>query len=265
MRDGQKDKVRSYFSNISDEYVRVSNGSKQDSVRSYIFFSRKKYVMDMFDLKAGRVLDIGCGPAVLTEDLLRRDCEVWGIDISEKMVKEAKRRMINRGFNEKFHFNTGDIESLDFPDEYFDFVLCIGVLEYLREDSKVLNEIRRVLKDRGQLIISVPNMASPFALFDKIALFIARRFLKSKGEISPNRLFFRDDIIVKQYLPWKLNRLLEDNGFRINKTVCHAVRSSALNIILPKLTLFFMKKLEFLTSSPLRWTGINYIVRASKE
>lgn len=264
MNSRQKDNVRSYFDNISGEYTCVSDGKAGDSVRSYIFSSRKKYVMDMVALKGGRVLDIGCGPAVLTEKLLRNSCEVWGIDISEKMVEEAKKRMIDRGFNGRYHFNTGDIERLDFPDAYFDSVLCIGVLEYLKEDSKALNEIRRVLKDRGELIISVPNMASPFVLFDKIALFIARRFLMSKVEISPNRLSFRQDIIVKQYLPWRFNRLLKDNGFEINKTICHAVRSSFLNLILPRLALFFIKRLEFLTISPLRWMGINYIVKASK-
>ena len=92
MSDSQKDKVSSYFSNISEEYACVSNGNDQASVRSYVFSSRKKYVMDLFDLKGGRVLDIGCGPAVLTETLLRNDCEAWGIDISEAMIEEAKKR-----------------------------------------------------------------------------------------------------------------------------------------------------------------------------
>lgn len=265
MKDSQKDKVKSYFNNISSEYASISNGNNSDSVRSYIFSSRKKYVMGLFDLKGGRVLDIGCGPAVLTERLLRNGCEVWGVDISEKMVEEAKKVMTDKGFDGKFHFNTGGIERLDFPDAYFDFVLCIGVMEYLKEGSRVLNEILRVLKDKGQLIVSVPNMASPFAVFDKMALFMARRVLKPWVKISPDSLSFREDIAVRQYLPWRFNGLLRDTGFRINKTVCHAVRSSVLNRIFPGLALFFIKRLEFLEDSPLRWMGVNYIVRASKE
>lgn len=265
MKGNQKDRVRSYFDKTSGEYAGISNGNNPDSVRSYIFSSRKKYVLDMLGLKGGRVLDIGCGPAVLTERLLRNGCEVWGVDISEKMVAEAKKIMSDKGFDGMFHFNKGDIERLDFPDAHFDFVLCVGVLEYLKEDSMVLSEIWRVLKDKGQLIVSVPNMASPLALLDKMALFLASRVLKPWLKISPASLFFRGDVAVRQYLPWMFNGLLRDAGFSINRTVCHAVRSSVLNRFFPGLALFFIKRLEFLANSPLRWIGINYIVKASKE
>ena len=266
MNNKEGDKITSYFDNTAEEYARVSGGGEQDSIRSYIFSSRKRYVLDMFDLKAGRVLDIGCGPAVLTEELLKNNCEVWGIDVSDEMVKEAKKRMEGKGFSERIHFNMGDIERLDFPDAYFDFVLCIGVIEYLKEPSRGLTEIRRVLKDKGKLIVSVPNMATPFVLFDKMALYMAKLFLKSRTKVYPDRLCFRDDIIVRYYLPWRFNRLLSDNGFSVDKTVFHAVRSSVLNAISSKLALFFIKKLEFLSTIPLiRRIGINYIVKASKE
>jgi len=272
MADRQKHTITAYFNDISGEYVDACDVRNQVSVRSYIFSSRKRRVLDMFNLKNGRVLDIGCGPAVFTEELLKNGCEVWGIDISENMIKQANKRMQEKGFKEKFHFSTGDIEKLDFPDGNFDFVLCVGVLEYLKDDPAALKEIRRVLKDRGEAIITVPNMASPFVLFDKAVLVITRLFLrmlhdtlKLKIKISPKRLSLRDDIIHKYYLPWRLDVELEKNGFEINMRRFHSFGISGLNYVSPQLALYLMKKLEFLTNYPLRQLGIDYIIRASKR
>ena len=89
----QKENAKAYFDNISEEYAGVYAKDNSDSLRAYIFFTRREYVRDMLDLEGGNVFDIGCGPGIMTENLLKRNCRVWNIDISESMLEKARQRM----------------------------------------------------------------------------------------------------------------------------------------------------------------------------
>ena len=275
MLDNQKDSIKTYFDGVADDYDRACHLSdRQDSARTYIFSMRKKYVLDMANIKNARVLDIGCGPGVFTKELLKNGCEVWGIDVSEAMIGLAQKRAKEEGYYKNFHFSVGDIENLNFPDKNFDFVFCVGVLEYLKDDSAAIRQMNRVLKDNGRIIITVPNITSPFVLVDKAVLTAVNIFLKIlngvlnlvniKIRIPFERLSFRNDIVDKYYFPSVLNRNLEAAGFKIDRVMFHAFRSVTLNSISPRLGLFFMKKLEFLKDSFLKRAGIDYIVKASK-
>ena len=53
-------------------------------------------------------------------------------------------------------------EKLPFPDDYFDLVLSHEVLEHVQDDQQAINEILRVLKPGGRLILFVPNRGYPF-------------------------------------------------------------------------------------------------------
>ncbi|MDP3732456.1 MAG: methyltransferase domain-containing protein [Candidatus Omnitrophota bacterium] len=267
----QKDSVKKYFSDTSEDYNAAYDANRQ-TLRSYVFSLRKQHVFNLINLKAGgRVLDVGCGPGVFAEELLKSGYEVWGIDISEEMVKLAERKMQEKGIRGIFHFNTGDIESIDFPDKYFDFVLCVGVLEYLKEDSRALNEVRRVLKDGGKAIFTVPNIASPFSLLERLSVIILKfifRILKVCGinvKKPQESLLFRSDLHDRYYLPWRFNRKLLKSGLKIEQGIFHLYRIAFMNAVSPSLTLFFTRKLEFLSKTPFYWMGINYIVMVSKD
>jgi SAM-dependent methyltransferase len=57
-------------------------------------------------------------------------------------------------------FATCDVDQgTNFEDETFDFITCIAVLEHLFNPFEVVEEFRRILKDGGRLLISVPNVA----------------------------------------------------------------------------------------------------------
>lgn len=263
---GQKENVKAYFDNISEGYDGVYAEDSSVSLRAYIFFTRRKYVQDMLDLKGGNVLDIGCGPGIMTEDLLKRNCRVWNIDISESMVEKARQKMQFTEAGERAHFMVGDIEKLQFEDKYFDAVLCVGVLEYLSDDRIALKEIARVLKPGGSAIFTVPNMASPFTLLEKIVIFIAKVFLKIFSSVSiRDSLLFRDDIIDRYYYPWRFNTALQNSGFKINKKIFHAYRLSFLNLLSKRLSLSFTQRIEWLKKTPLSWMGVNYMVKVTRR
>jgi ubiquinone/menaquinone biosynthesis C-methylase UbiE len=146
----QRDKVKDLFDDRADLYFK-------EREKEHAFVIQKNCVLRMFDKDGGKVLDIGCGPAVMTDDLLRRGCTVCGIDVSEKMIDLALAKMENHDLRQNACFSVGDIENLEFPDGHFDAVICMGVLEYLLDDRPAISEMSRVLKPGGIAIITTPS------------------------------------------------------------------------------------------------------------
>lgn len=98
--------------------------------------------------KGAKILDVGCGDGVLGERLIKeKNCTVYGIDLDEVGVAEAKRRGVKA--------KVWDIDSgLPFGDKSFDVVIANEVLQYTSNPNFVVAELLRV----GQTtIISFPN------------------------------------------------------------------------------------------------------------
>jgi len=93
----------------------------------------------------GRVLDVGCGAGDFCEAIkfYRPDLEIFGIDLSQKAIKVAKKRV------QKAVFKVADAQELPFKDDYFDAVVCFDLIEHVEFPQKVLGEIYRVLKPGG--------------------------------------------------------------------------------------------------------------------
>lgn len=96
-----------------------------------------------------RILDIGCGTGALTKELEQYG-EVVGVDFSSDAVEYCKQRGLN-------NVQQGSAEATGCMPESFDIVLCLDVLEHLKEDTKGIMEIKRVLKEGGITIVFVPT------------------------------------------------------------------------------------------------------------
>lgn len=109
----------------------------------------------------GDILEIGCGIGNFTKSLLKFG-NVWAIDINEENLNQTKAVVRNKA---KVGF--GDIEQNQyfFTKKSFDCIVCINVLEHIREDVRALRNMYKLLKKGGVLIILVP--AHPF-LFGSI-------------------------------------------------------------------------------------------------
>ena len=95
-----------------------------------------------------KVLDLGCGDGVLGEKLAKeKTCSVFGFDLDEVAVKEAKRRGIK---SKLLDMDDG----LPYPDKYFDICLLSDVLQYSSQPDFVISEALRVGK---KVIIEFPN------------------------------------------------------------------------------------------------------------
>lgn len=119
----------------------------------------RKEVILSFISKEKDILDVGCGWAVLSSYLANKGYNVTAIDNSQ-IELEFAQETINR-YKVPVTLKLGDAQRLDFPDESFDLVIYEEMLEHLDLPLAALQEVRRVLRPGGKIILSIPNNKSP--------------------------------------------------------------------------------------------------------
>ena len=110
----------------------------------------KEVLAEIFKGKM-RILDIGTGTGFLAIILAELGHEVVGIDISEEMLKVARRKAADKGV--RIDFRIGDAENLPFDDEEFDATICRHVLWTLPNPERAISEWKRVVKKGGKVVI----------------------------------------------------------------------------------------------------------------
>jgi len=98
-----------------------------------------------------RLLDLGCGNGSKLIEFAERGYDVFGVDVSGDSV-EACRKILPAG-----HFVRSELEGIDLPGGYFDYIRIDNTLEHVPDPLEVIRECRRLLKRGGQLIIHVPH------------------------------------------------------------------------------------------------------------
>ncbi|MBL8346484.1 MAG: class I SAM-dependent methyltransferase [Rubrivivax sp.] len=107
-----------------------------------------------------RWLDAGCGAGTLTQTLARLGAQGEAVDGSPAMIAAA-RQMGGDCSSGPFQFRVvHTVESLPYPDESFDGVLCSSVLEYLERPGAALSEFARVLRPGGRLLLTAARTGS---------------------------------------------------------------------------------------------------------
>jgi rhodanese-related sulfurtransferase/phospholipid N-methyltransferase len=113
-------------------------------------------LVELGKLKPGQtVLDLACGEgpvAWLIAPRVRPGGRVIGVDQSEKALQTARRLVESAGVSE-IELQVGRAEALEFPGETFDAVFCQLGLEMCESPARVLDEIVRVLKPGGRLVV----------------------------------------------------------------------------------------------------------------
>ena len=147
-------------------------------------------------LKPGMtVLELGCGAGYFTQELARSGADIIAIDVSPELLEIARTKCSSQNVE----YQIQNAYALSYSEAVFDSVVGSSVLHHL-EIEEALRDIYRVLKPRGSIYFTEPNMLNPQIAIQKNIPWIKRKLGDSPDETA----FFR----------WKLWRLLERIGYR---------------------------------------------------
>ena len=132
-----------------DMFYETDLGIAVDTIEKRIITSLLEDIPDV------PMLELGCGTGHWTEFLTRQGFRITAVDYSEEMLKIARQKSIKNAV-----FLEGDAAKLPFPDQSFSAIISITMLEFTDDPNIVLNEIDRVLKPDGQLILGCLNSES---------------------------------------------------------------------------------------------------------
>ncbi len=164
-------------------------------------------------IKKEKILEIGCGRGFYLKALrdINPKIEITGIDLNQKYLNVAKKYVDDKNVK----IIKGDATKLKFKNNTFEAIIASEILEHIKDDKKAMEEIKRVLKPKGIVMISVPNQEYPFC-WDPLNWCLERIFkthVASKiwwlagiwaGHV---RLYKEDDLVEK----------IEKSGLKIKK------------------------------------------------
>ncbi len=166
-----------------------------------------------FDQHAGeRVLEVGCGMGTDLFQFASAGAIVSGVDLSAVHARIASGRFALYGL--KANLLLGDAEDLPFPNHSFDVVYTFGVLHHTPDARRAVDEIRRVLRPGGRLIVGVYHRYSAYYLCTVLleSYLLARRFLQESYRRTLSRIEHREQSdacpLVRLYSRRQLRTLL---------------------------------------------------------
>ena len=189
-----------------------------------LHLARYNYAAKMASGK--KVLDIACGPGYGSKMLLDAGAtQVIGMDIDNKTINQAQSDYPESGLT----FKVGNAEAIELDDASIDMVVSFETIEHLNHPGKFLDEVMRILKPGGKLILSTPNrnITSPLPLFKPGNVFHEHEFKKSELISLIKKSGFKDI----QYLGQQSIQKKNLKKFLITQSITQVIRTWGLRKI----------------------------------
>ncbi len=221
-----KEQVTDLFTKTVDDWAKFYDDPAPRTLTAQNFVSRRRFAIQMIEArleKGSKILDVGCGTGHLAAELAKRGYDTWGTDLSTGMIDYARAN-----YNAD-RYQVADIEKIPFPDNMFDGIVCLGVMEYLASDGPALDEMRRVLRPGGYAVITTPSSICPFFYIDRSIINLrfglirpvmgaVRRVVGGKlSDASPY-----PKVQHRRYRKGNWEKLLKSHGLELDDWVCHA-------------------------------------------
>ncbi|MCX8118181.1 MAG: class I SAM-dependent methyltransferase [Desulfobacterota bacterium] len=175
----------------------------------------------------GKLLDAPAGTGALSRRLKEAGFEVLAVDIEPSLFGAEGISCLRANLN----------APLPFPDESFEFVLCSNGIEHLEDPFQFIRECYRVLKTKGKLLITTPNLLNLKARLAN--LLVGFNLFTGRPCNEVDAFAGGEHIHLANY--FELRVMLHRNGFRILKVTTHQYSNTAM-------VLFFLFPLIYLAT-----------------
>lgn len=144
---------------------KLKNFVKRSVLNYYLGYGSKKFWQSVFYspflrisfyprfVSGGRILDLGCGAGKYLHYLEELGWDGYGLDVSKRAVEGARASGLDQ-------VSEGELKDANFPNDFFDAVNMHHVFEHLPNPNETLQEVKRILKPGGEVIITLPNFSS---------------------------------------------------------------------------------------------------------
>ena len=241
-----------FFNDTSSSYLAEY---ERETPEGYSFRVRREKVFELLPSGANKhLLDLASGPGIMIKGLRERGYRVMCVDAAPEMIELAKK--IAPG-DVDVACEVGDAYSLRFADASFEVVTAMGLIEYLDDEHRYLAETNRIVAPEGIAIITVPNVWSPWRIWN--------RFLRMLIKIiKPHK---QTKLLHREYTRTRMRDLLVQHGFEIEMVYYYNFKiiPYPFDRIFPRATVRFSALCEKLDNTPLRFLGTGFIVKAKKK
>ena len=163
---------------------------------------RLEYILSKCNLNNKKVLDIGCGGGILSEELCKQGAEVTGIDSSSKSISIAKQHAEQNNYDIEY-INKSIFEITDIGT--YDFVICFEMIEHINEPNNLIKKIKEhSSKNSGLFISTINRNLKSFVLAKMMAEYILNYVPKGTHQYA------------KFITPYELTKMLDNNNYKLN-------------------------------------------------
>ncbi len=169
MIEERKNKEAEFHDTLRHEKLKDNSLEFERLTSNYKFYSitrESQNFVDKFLIKncsGKKVLDYCCGEGKISIFLAENGADAFGIDISPVSIQNAKAGAKKRGLKNASFF-VMDAEKLEFGDNFFDLIICSGVLHHLNI-GKAYQELFRIINPGGKVICVEPLAYNPIFQF----------------------------------------------------------------------------------------------------
>ena len=210
-----KNFVRSMFNNIAPTYDKLNHILSLNIDKIWRKKAVKRICKNLRNSES-HVLDVACGTADSSIALAKAGIPfVTGVDISEGMIKVGEEKIKSLNLN-NINLKVEDCENLSFEDNSFDSAFIAFGIRNFEDKKKGLNELRRVLKDNGHLLIlelSVPQNKILLSLYKLYFLHILP-FIGKKISGDSKAYTYLPNSVMNFPKPKEFMAMMEECGFK---------------------------------------------------
>jgi ubiquinone/menaquinone biosynthesis C-methylase UbiE len=183
---------------------------KQNPSEDYrSFFEAEKEFLKKNLRKDQEILEIGCGTGETIEFLSPLVKEITGIDNDKYAIEKCKKKIKEL---ENAKVILADAENIPSKENSFDAIICMGATlgNFGKTKNKILKEIKKILKEKGQFIFSIYNedaLEKRLKHYNKIS----KDFIVQRGKV-----IFKEEFVSEQFYE---KEILQKGSFSVSKLI----------------------------------------------